>query len=367
MIQMQSRNEIRNPGYVYTNRNDRTTKMSDLSSIISQVEAADLTSIRSFLTSNPFEPLIATGSGGAETAGDFAVLLYGACGGMATSVSPYTFNSYSDAALRTAKILLVSKGGHNNDVIFATKRALGVNPGNTAAINLYGGDNNKAKKIFDKAGSDKCFVVPLKDVHDGFVSTGTPVAYYAVLAKTFQPEVNLEKYKKLPQNPFKLCLNNGTPLTIDDFNQVRSYVVLQGSWGRPVASNLEGKLVESGLCPASVYDYRNFCHGRFMFISNHLEDSAVVLMVSPREKDIAERTRKFLPPTTRIVIIETEYDAPEASLDLLVRTSEFFYSLCEVTGTSWESPRNPGKIDKRRPMWVPFMAEMKQQGPLTLG
>ena len=40
---------------------------------------------------------------------------------MATSVSPYTLNSYSDAALRTAKILLVSKGGHNNDIVFATR------------------------------------------------------------------------------------------------------------------------------------------------------------------------------------------------------------------------------------------------------
>ena len=54
-------------------------------------------------------------------------------------------------------------------------------------------------------------------------------------------------------------------------------------------------------------------------------------------------------------------------VDLLIRSSDCFFDLCGVTGTNWVSPKNPGKIDKRQPMWVPFMAEMKRIGPLTLG
>ena len=107
-----------------------------LSSAIDHTLAADLEPIRQFLFTNPSEPLIATGSGGAATAADFAALLYGARGGVATAVSPYTMNSYSDEALRTAKLLLVSKGGHNSDIVFATRRALSVNPEKTAAINF---------------------------------------------------------------------------------------------------------------------------------------------------------------------------------------------------------------------------------------
>ena len=95
-----------------------------LQAVIDQTLAADLNPIKNFLFANPSEPLIATGSGGAETAGEFAALLYGARGGVATSVSPYTLNSYGDAALKTAKVLLISKGGHNNDIVFATRRAL---------------------------------------------------------------------------------------------------------------------------------------------------------------------------------------------------------------------------------------------------
>lgn len=337
-----------------------------LQAVIDQTLSADLNPIKNFLVTNPGEPLIATGSGGAETAGDFAALLYGARGGVATSVSPYTLNSYGDAALKTAKILLISKGGHNNDIVFATRRALDVNPEKTVAINFSDSDRNEARKLFLKAGSDKTFIVPMKNVHDGFVSTGTSLSYFAIFTKIFQPDVDLEKYKTLSERPFTLCLNDGTPLTPEDFKEVHSYIALQGSWGRPVADNLEGKLVECGLAQVGVYDYRNYCHGRFIFTSSHLEDSAVVLFVSPREKDIAARTRAFLPATTKLIIIETEHDAPEASLDLLIRSTEFFHTLCSVTGVNPESPKNPGRIDKRKPMWVPFMAEMKKQGPLQI-
>ena len=343
-----------------------TDTKTTLQAVIDQTLSADLTPIRNFLFTNPSQPLIATGSGGAETAGEFAALLYGARGGVATSVSPYTINSYSDEALKTAKILLISKGGHNNDIVFATKRGLEVNPDGTATINFSDSDRNEARKVFLKKDSENCFVVPMKGVKDGFVSTGTSLSYFALFTKIFQPDVDLEKYRTLPGLPFSLCLNDGSPLSPADFKPVKSYIILQGSWGRPVANNLEGKLVECGLAPAGVYDYRNYCHGRFIFTSNHLEDSAVILLISPREKDIAERTRKFLPPTTKLIIIETEHDAPETSLDLLIRSTELFHTLCSTNGVDPESPKNPGRIDKRKPMWVPFMAALKKQGPLGL-
>lgn len=202
----------------------------DLDALLKQAMEADVTALRQFLTTNLEQPLVATGSGGAESVADFAALLYGARGGIATAVSPYTLNVYSDEALKTSKLLLVSKGGHNNDIVFAAKRGLAVNPTGTASFTLSTSDRN-----------------------------------------------------------------DGAPLSPEDFKEVRSFVVLHGSWGRPSAANLEGMFVESSLYPACVVDFRNYCHGRFIFTSAHLEDSAVVMFVSPREKDIAARTRKFLP------------------------------------------------------------------------
>ena len=91
------------------------------------------------------------------------------------------------------------------------------------------------------------------------------------------------------------------------------------------------------------------------------------MLVSPRERDLAERTRKYLPASTKLVLVETAEDAPEASLDLLVRATEFFRTACEATGVNPVSPSNPGRIDKRVPISVPFAAEMRRNGPLDLG
>lgn len=339
---------------------------STLPHVIGQALAADLTPLRDYLFSNPSEPLVATGSGGAETAADFAALLYGARGGMSAAVSPYTLHSYSDTALRTGKLFLLSKGGHNNDIVFAARRGLQVNADRTAALCFSAGERNEARKLFLRAGSGRCYVVPMEGVRDGFVSTGTSLAYFALLTRLFQDGADLQKYSVLPEAPFTVCLNDGTPLTAEDLRAVRHYVILHGSWGRPVAHNLEGKLVECGLCGATVCDYRNYCHGRFIHTSNHLEDSAVVLLVSPRERDLAGRIRAFLPGNVKLVVIETGCDAPEASLDLLIRATAFYQELCTSCGVDPMSPSNPGRIDKRRPMWVPFMAEMKARGPLTL-
>ena len=137
-----------------------------LPGILSQAQVADLSAIRSFLTTNPSEPLVATGSGGSESASDFAALLYGGRGGMALAVSPYTLNSFSDNALRTGKVLLISKGGHNNDIVFATKRALAVNPDGTAALNFSDGDRNEARKLYRVVAStfdDKASAVSSRD------------------------------------------------------------------------------------------------------------------------------------------------------------------------------------------------------------
>ena len=340
--------------------------MINLNSIISQAEAADVSALRKFLFDNPERPLVATGSGGAETVADFAALLYGARGGMSTAVTPYTMNSYGDAALKTAKLLLVSKSGHNDDIAFAARRGLAVNPEATASFTLHTGEKNKVRKIFTNAGSALSFDIPGLEVHDGFVSTETPVMYFALLCRVFDPGCDLGKYKAFPKRPFRFERNDGSALAPEDLRTLKHYVILHGSWGRPVAENLEGKLVESGFSLAGVYDYRNFCHGRFIFISNHLEDSAVVLFVTPRERDIVERTRKWLPASTKLIIIETESDAPEASLDLLIRTSAYYAALCEATGTNYEKPKNPASIDKRVPMNVPFKTELRNAGPLKL-
>ena len=337
-----------------------------LTQIISQVEMVDVKALRAFLFDNPSRPLIATGSGGCESSGNYLALLYGIRGGVATAVTPYTLNSLSDSALQSAKLVLISKGGRNNDAVAATRRFLKANPAETAIICFSNADTNESLQLMRKAGAPHTYIYPLTSIHEGFVSTGTVLAYFTLLTRVFQPEVNLNKYKKSPEVSYTLCQNSGSALSLNDFREIENYTLLYGSWGRPVAWNLENKLVESGLAPASVYDYRNYCHGRFIWTSSHLADSAMVLFVSPRERAIVARTRKFLPATTKLILIETEHDAPETSLDLLIRAEAFFRALSQLRNINYERPANPGRIDKRIPIHSSSPAQILKDGILCI-
>lgn len=56
----------------------------------------------------------------------------------------------------------------------------------------------------------------------------------------------------------------------------------------------------------------------------------------------------------------------QPGLDLLLRMKVFFSGICDAVGANPASPAKPGRIDKRKPIWTPFMDDMKRSGPLTL-
>lgn len=335
--------------------------IEDIKNILSQAEKHNTDALRSFLTTNPEKPLIAVGSGGMVGVAQFVSLLYGAMSGLGRAMTPLEMNSLSDETLSRVKILLLSKGGHNNDIEFAAKRCLAVNPSGTACMCLYSGEKNKLRPLFAKAGASQRDFRFDCDVHDGFVSEGSPLMYFALFAKALGvlDQVNVKNIG------VKFQTNAGTALCADDFKAVQHFSVLSAGWGSPVAELLEGKCVESGWASVQLSDYRNYCHGRFIFTSNHLENSAVVMLVTPREKALSERIRSFLPENTRLILVETLLDSPAASLQLLTGITLLFTELCRCAGVNPDSPKNPGKIDKRVPIWVPFVAELKKIGPLS--
>jgi len=340
--------------------------INEIQNLLSLVSNHNTDGLRQFLLSNSQKPLIAVGSGGMDGVARFAALLYGSVSGLGRGMTPLEMNSLSDETLSKVKVLLLSAGGHNSDIEFAAKRCLSVNPSDTACICLSSSERNKLMPLFEKAGASAHDFRFEAHSHDGFVSCGTPIIYCALLAKAFGADVTDTELSRQFAERYHLRTNSDKTWDITSISGIRHFTILHGSWGTPVANLLEGKFTESGWATCQVADFRNYCHGRFIFTSNHLEDSAVVLLISPREKHLAEKIRSFLPESARLIIIETAQDSPAATLDLLVSATGFFQTGCDAAGVNPESPKNIGKIDKRVPMWIPFVAELKKIGPLKM-
>lgn len=131
-------------------------------------------------------------------------------------------------------------------------------------------------------------------------------------------------------------------------------------------------MVESGMTSVQLSDYRNFCHGRFLFISNHIgakntpADAALVLLVTPREKNIVNKLLTLLPANVPVIILESEKDSPVATVELVMQSIRLFDAVGQAYGINPCNPSSCGGIDKRHPQSrLTFKSDFKQFGALS--
>lgn len=331
-------------------------------------DSQDVSKLHDFLFAEPGKPMLFVGNGGMQ--GHYASMLYEQYVGIGKSTTPFMLRSMSDVVLRSCRCLLMSDGGNNIDIKDATKRMAAVNPQNTGGFTSVDSEKNILLKLLDK---DKVFL--FKHPHDGsfqegFISVTKQFYRDALFYKAFTGKSASEQLKVDldPTHCYQYELNNSDePLT--PLSSIQHFLVLHGGYGEPAAHYLESVLAESGMVSAQVTDYRNFCHGRFIFASNHTRhqkkthtlsesDAAVILLVSPDEEKIATNIRKtvpnadwqVLPNEAPIITIKTDLDNPLAAIDLHIKVSAFVADLCENHhGNNPFSPKNYSGIKKQFP------------------
>ena len=330
-------------------------------------DEADVKGLHDFLFADPQKPMLFVGSGGMQ--GHYAGLLYEQNAGIARCITPFTLRSMSDDTLRGCRCLLMSAGGKNMDIKAATQRMMAVNPENTAAFTYW---NNEKNIFFQKMDRDKVLLFsPTSIFTDGFISGSKKFYREALFHKAFTGKTasNQLTFDFEPSHCYQYELNHSdAPLT--PLSSIKHFLVLHGGYGASVAHELESMMAETGLASVQVCDYRNFCHGRFIFAGNHTRhekrahsltesEVAVVLLVSPDEDRIATNIRKtapngdwqVLPNETPVITIKTDFNNPLASMDLSIKANVFFADLAEnYHGFNPLNPPNYGGVRKEYPM-----------------
>lgn len=307
--------------------------LTDARKYIKLAEQADVDSLRQFLFDDPERPLIAMGHGGSHSSAAYAALLYGTNCGLGRAMTPYQANSLSDATLKNAKQLLVSKSVKNQDAVYIAKRMNHVNP-------------------------DHSYIFKLSfDVPDGFISIGGTFAYFSLLYKAFTGDADFSRKLTLSSEPADnytyRCVDGVT--TPPDLSTITQFTVLYGSYGEPVAHKMESNMTEAGLASCVISDYRDECHGRFLALSNFIQskhrpqtDCVLVLLVTPHEEALCRNFLANLPGHLPIVLIRTDIASPLGSIDLLYKMSMFTSTFGEhFRHSNPNDPTNLGDFDKR--------------------
>ena len=325
--------------------------------ILNSAKEQDITALAQFLRNHSERDLICIGSGASFSICRYITLMYSTGKGLGTAITPYSFYTLSEEVIKKCKILMVSASGHNKDIVTLAKKCMKINPERTANLTSNDGAKNDLKGIINPSNSFNFE----SDVSDGFISVNSVTVNYLLALKAFK---DLNRFN-IPALSFEYGSLKG----------ISHFIILYGGWGEPAAIDLESKLVESGLATAAVSDYRNFCHGRFIFASNHCghekksfvpNDCAVVLLTTPREKKLSEAIISIIPERCKVIKMESGEAGAEASIELMLKATALFGEYASTNNINPMSPPNYGKIDKRRPLQISFIKEIKASGPLKI-
>lgn len=309
-------------------------ELKKLSETIRWAEQQDVTRLAQFLfAENKQIPLVCIGSGGSLSACHYAVQLYQHRNGvLAQAMTPLQLMYAGYNIIRSSKLLFLSASGKNKDILSAIK--YGVKYNETGMMSLTLRKNNPTEELLEQYPKVQRWCENIPTEKDGFLATNSLLATFTLLCKA----ACASKYQV---SRFKL--NDLQPETFNlNLSVIQNFIVMYGATGEPVALDIESKLTEAALGSALLSDYRNFGHGRHHWFDKRGENSCIIALVTPIERELAYKTIGCLPKSVPVIYIETELDGPQASIDMLLKAFRFVNDLGEARGIDPGKPGVPG-------------------------
>lgn len=270
--------------------------------------------------------MICVGSGGSMAAAHFAALLHRQLGrGISRHVTPLEL-LLDEPMLSNSAVLFLSASGRNRDVVAASRAAIGREvPALGVLCTRAGSQLAREARAYGRA---HVFDEENPSGKDGFLATNSLLATLVILARA---------YGVMPVSlPTECCPGDKVDLT-----DRRSLLVLHGGWGAPAATDLESRLHEAALAGVQVTDYRNFGHGRHLWLATRAAETAVLALETPEISALAKRTLGLIPSGIPILRLTTRRTGPLAAIDLMWATLKWTDTLAKAQGVDPGRPRVP--------------------------
>ena len=305
-------------------------ELEKLSETIRWAEQQDMTRLSKYLFEDDRHiPLVCIGSGGSLSACYYAAMLYKQRNGvLAQAMTPLQLMYAGHNIIRSSKLLFLSASGKNKDVLNAIK--YGVKYNETGMMSLTLRKKNPTEELLEQYPKVLRWCEEIPSEKDGFLATNSLIATIMLLCKAAGSKFQDSRFKLSDLRPATWNLK---------LDSIQNFIVLFGALGEPVAWDIESKLTEAALGSALLSDYRNFGHGRHHWFAKKGENSCIIALVTPVERELAYKTIGCLPKDVPVIYLETELETPAASIDLLIKAFHFVNELGIARGID---PGRPG-------------------------
>ena len=290
-------------------------ELDRLSSAIDFVCNIPIAPLSDLLASLASKPLLAVGSGGSFTAANLVAMLHeSSTHHIGKATTPY--QSLAIPSLLDAGTILISAGGNNSDALAAFRGLAKRTVGSLAVVTA----SPDSKLVHLAAGNSgtQIFSFKLPFARDGFLATNSLVATSVLISRAYREfssvgEIRFDGLGTVPDW-------HVMPETLSVIREIlaqETLIVLAGSWAWPAAVDLESKFSEAGLAHVQLVDYRNFAHGRHLWLAKRGDSTGVIALASPETEAVVARTLSTLPSNTKSFVLRTDRASSGGAVDLI--------------------------------------------------
>ncbi len=305
---------------------------SELASILDAYRWAstvDIKLLEEEISKIKYSPLVVIGSGGSLSACYYASALHQTKGQMAKAITPLEL-MHSRNIIKHSILFFLTASGKNIDIITSFKNASKDEPRKQLAMVFT--KNSPLKALSNGIHTSSVFEFFNPIGKDGFLATNSLIGFFTILYRVYGNKIfnqNLDISKVFLKN-----LEHFVNSIKVDF----TFQVLYGGAGQSVAIDIESKFSEAALGEVLYADYRNFGHGRHQWLSKR-PNTCIIALVTPNDKDLAEKTLNLLPKEIPVLKLESEYEDEFAAIDLLHQS---FYLVDKIGDLQNIDPGRPG-------------------------
>lgn len=288
----------------------------------------DVTAAREFLLSDDGLPRVFLGSGGSLSAAHLASQLSVERGIVAVAMTPYQY-IFSAWSKLPAKIVVISAGGRNVDAVNSYKTAHSCALQQVGVMLMTSGSTLETIMIEDEEPNR--FIFQLRN-GDGFLSTNSLLAFYSLLFRIYRDEtISVEDWSFTSEikESLKDFIGNTYTIPTDDWNEhdaalyeareTDRFYVLYSPDSLPIACDLESRFSEGSVGCLQISDYRNFAHGRFNWFHQRKGQTAIIALITPESKEVAENILSELPSDIPVMRLSTSFPGSRGTIDLLLK------------------------------------------------
>ena len=195
-------------------------------------------------------------------------------------------------------------------------------------------------------GWTSCHEFPTPVRKDGFLATNSLLATSVLLVRAYGyvfaalPSLPPKLDDLLHPDQHPLRFSSALEQSFRPLCERRTLVVLHGHMTQPAAADVESRFTEAALANVQLADYRNFAHGRHHWLARTADDTAVLILSSPEESNVADRTAMLLPKS--IPVLHLRFSAgPPGMLSAVLHSIYLGWFAAKAIGLDPGKPKVP--------------------------